>query len=106
MEFEATQQDLPHRPPVHTGRLHDHVGDVRGGEPVEQLDELIGCRTEGADGVGDLASMLGADASHDALLVDVETRTDLVKHFHDDLLEIVVSLLKGGILLVALILAA
>jgi hypothetical protein len=73
-ELEIGFQRVPDRLPAHPGRLHGDVGAAVAPEPVGQRQKLTRGRTEGANLVG-LRRRHAADAGHDGVFVDVETRT-------------------------------
>jgi hypothetical protein len=82
----AVIQDMPDRFPVDAGRLHRHMRAFVGSQPLGQSQKLR-CRCpEGANFGADLAVSHQSQAGNHRLLVNVETATTRMPHFHRSLL--------------------
>ncbi len=80
----ALLQHLPAGLPVGAGRLHHHLGDALGGEPVGQRLKTGGERLVGADLLAPPAASVSghAGAGDDLVFADVKRGAALVEHLH------------------------
>ncbi len=76
-------QQLEPRLPVDARRLERDLGDLQGGEPIRQRQEVGGHRPEGAHPPRHAPLGLGQQrARHDRLLVDIQPAAPLVHDLH------------------------
>ncbi len=82
-QFEpALAQDLPHRRPVHPGRLHRDVRAPALRQPGQQGQQALRRRREGPTVPAHLAVAHQPHTGHHCRLVHVQAGYTLVDHFH------------------------
>src|SRR3972149_10195473 len=82
-QLEIPFQKIPDRLPVDPSALHSHVGYSVGGEPVGELQQVLGHFPEGANLLGGSTQGSRHDKTGpDCLLVDIQATAALVDRFH------------------------
>src|SRR6266536_5998227 len=82
-ELEAVLKQVEERLPKHASRLHRHMRDALGRQPVSQRQQIVGHGAERADLLPCLPAGARHDhARHDRPLVNVQPATALVNRVH------------------------
>jgi hypothetical protein len=82
-QFKAALQQIEHRFPIHARGLEGHVGASSFGEPIAQLEQLLGGRQIGPKLlVGLTVGRSGQEADLHGLLMHIQPRAVSIKNLH------------------------
>jgi hypothetical protein len=84
--MEVFFQNVPDRLPINACGLHRDMSNVKAPEPLSKLAQLSRRATEAAKMLLRLVSLLEQNTSGNRRLVNIDTATPLIEHFHPCLL--------------------